>query len=268
MKKVKTEKELQFEAKMKELDRKEKATRKENKVKYGPGRRGVLIIVTSVLCIGIAVLGVYFVQQLLKDDKYTGGNEVVTTVTTTTTAVSVPTGVGTTSPVEIYPDDENAGNPDLDGDGNPDKDNDPIENEDDPIGGGFGYNDIDTPKTSATTTISGSNIQITTSGGGRDEDGITIGMGGGHGEEDGYPSTTKGTTNTSASTSSNQATAATTSNTTRPAQTTAVTPSVTTTTTVRTNASTASSTRKTLPTGNIYVDPSETLGNIGHDYIE
>lgn len=291
MKKTKSEKEIQFEAKMKELEKKEKATKKENKVKYGPGRRGVLIIVTVVLCVGIAILGVYFVQQLLKDDKYTGGNEVVTTVTTTTTALSVPTGTGTTTPVEIYPEDSETDPDDLDGDGIP-NDEDPTPNgssSDALLDGGFDYEPIETPATSTTTTVSEHNVQVATTA-----DIFTGGMGGGfYDDETLFPDNVSGdggssgggagtggnggsedSGNSTVSTSGGSATGSSqgTTQTTRPSQTTA------SSTTVRTTATpavttvpivTPASTHPRPPVGTAsYIDPESTLGQSGGDFFE
>ena len=283
MKKAKSEKEIQFEAKMKELEKKEKATKKENKVKYGPGRRGVLIIVTTVLCIGIAILGVYFVQQLLKDDKYTGGNEVVTTVTTTTTALSVPTGAGTTTPVEIYPEDGEIELDDLDGDGIP-NDEDPTPNgssSDAMLDGGFGYDPIETPATSATTTVSEHNVQMTTDG----NDIYTDGMGGGgDNNEEVYipPIYTNGTTANTVTPSSSQtpqgstaSNSPTTTASSRPTNTTSNRPTTTTEKTTAitpiytTNGATTSiSFHMPVMGGDAYVDPEETRGHNAHDYLE
>lgn len=253
MKKEKTEQEIQFETKMKELEKREKAIRKENKVKYGPGRRGVLIIVTVVLCLLIAVLGVFFVQQLLKDDKYTGGNTVVTTVTTTTTAVTVPTNMFNTTPVEIYPDDEII-----------------AEDPDDMLDGGFDYNEIETPVTSATTPISVNEITIAAT---TTTELVLENLGGDFNDEDPFFVVTSSTskTTTSRTDSSSATTARTTSSTTarttasttarETASTTAretvsTTARTTASTTARTTASTtarttASTTAKTTATGSV-----------------
>lgn len=240
--KEKSEKEIRFETKLDELEKKEKATRKENKVKYGPGRRGTLVLVTASLCVVIAGLGVYYVQQLLKDDKYSSGNEVVTTVATTTTAASVSTGGSTTVPIEIYPDDADI------------VDNESSMSSDELLDGGFDYKPIEPPETSATTTVVPHDVQATT----KSDDFFTGGMGGDYyfddpADDDGVPasSTIGSMTDT------------------RPDQTTAnVATSVATTATVALTTSSAASTYPRPPVGTVKpVDPESTYGYNAHDYL-
>lgn len=248
-KKEKTEKELQFEAKLDELEKKEKATRKENKVKYGPGRRGTLVLVTASLCVVIAGLGVYYVQQLLKDDKYSSGNEVVTTSATTTTVMSVPTGGGTTSPVEVYPDDA-------------DTDSANSNSPDELLDGGFEYKPIEVPETSATTTVVPHDVQVTT----KSDDFFTGGMGGDYYFDDPADTDSRPSDVTISSTS-NARPEQTTANVTTPA-TTATVASTTPSTVITTNVTTSVSTYPRPPVGTMKpIDPESTYGYNAHDYL-
>lgn len=248
-KKEKSEKELEFEAKLDELEKKEKTTRKENKVKYGPGRRGILVLVTAGVCVIIAGLGVYYVQQLLKDDKYSSGNEVVTTSVTTTTAATVPTGGGTTVPVEIYPDDADGA------------DNENRIPSDELLDGGFEYKPIEVPETSATTTVAPHDVQATTKG----DNFFTSGMGGDYYFDD--PVDTDSNPSGGTSSTSGIRPEQTTANVTTPA-TTATVASTTQSAVTTASVMTPASTYPRPPVGTMKpVDPESTYGYNAQDYL-
>ena len=56
----------------------EKAAKKANKVKYGPGARSTAIIITSVSCFLLVLGGIFMINEMKKSDKYNSGNEVYT----------------------------------------------------------------------------------------------------------------------------------------------------------------------------------------------
>lgn len=197
-------------------------------------RRYMRFFVVIIICLVITVAGIILVHMFMNENDST--TNTITTTTTTTTAAPVPTGADTIAPVEIYPDGNGSTPDDIDG--------------------GFGYDPIETPTTSATTTASEHNVQVTTTVD------IFIGSNG---------------DNTDPPVETENSTAQTTTNTTTyTEQTTAVTPTVTTTaegttaitpiyTTVR---NTSSVSNFVPPVATAYVDPEDEWGENAHDYLE
>lgn len=116
----------------------EKAAKKANKVKYGPGARSTAIIITSVSCFLLVLGGIFMINEMKKSDKYNSGNEVYTPAAS---SASTPS----TTAASIESSQSNSPEP---------VESETTEEED------SGYHPIQLPETSSTTKATGHNITI------------------------------------------------------------------------------------------------------------